>query len=57
MRAPLANITRGPFLDSEIQPQMPTELRPDLNVGLRFLDSYAVPFLRRRCRHRRHHIR
>jgi hypothetical protein len=47
MRAPLANIIRGPFLDSEIQPQMPIELRLDLNVGLRFLDSYAVPFLRR----------
>ena len=27
---------------------MPTELRPDLNVGLRFFDSYAVPFLRRK---------
>jgi hypothetical protein len=38
---------RGPLWDSEIQPQIPTELRPDLNVGLRFLDSYAVPFFRR----------
>lgn len=25
---------------------MPTELRPDLKLGLRFHDSYAVPFLR-----------
>jgi hypothetical protein len=40
-------MTRGPLKFKEIHPQTLTDERPDLNVGLRYLDSYALPFGRR----------
>jgi hypothetical protein len=45
--APLGKITNNPFKSRDMQPHIPTADRPDLNVGLRYRDSYALPFGRR----------
>lgn len=37
-------MTRGPLKFDEIHPQTPTDERPDLKVGFRYFDSYALPF-------------
>jgi hypothetical protein len=38
---------KGPLKFKEIHPQTPTDKRLDLNVGLRYLDSYTLPLGRR----------
>src|SRR5271156_1047334 len=44
---PRGIMIKGPLKFKEIHPQAPTDERPDLNIGLRYLDSYGLPLGRR----------